>query len=37
MEVELDMFDLGHAMDETRQASPNGYVYDSVYVIGWNW
>lgn len=35
MEVELDMFDLGHAFQETRQRTPNGTYWDSVYVMGW--
>ncbi len=35
MEVELDMFDLGHAFQETRQHTPNGTYWDSVYVMGW--
>lgn len=35
MEVELDVFDLGHAFQETRQHTPNGTYWDAVYVWGW--
>jgi hypothetical protein len=36
MDTQLDIFDLGDAMDETRQVSPNGNAFDTVFGIGWN-
>lgn len=35
MQTELEMIDLGDAMEETRQASTNPRMPDSVFVFGW--
>jgi hypothetical protein len=35
MDTKLYIFDLGDAMEETRQASPIGFQWDNIYVQGW--